>query len=157
PREPRPGRQLDARRPPPCPGEPGELPGADRPPALGAGLADALPGAGVRRLDPVRLLRRPQTGPGPAGARRAPRVPLPVPQPGGGGGPGRGPRSRRPGELRALEARLRRAAAPRRGLRPPPRPLAPQAERPDAPFRPAGGRRGARSRDPGPALLRPGG
>src|SRR5690606_25664628 len=78
PREPRPGRALGARRA----AAPADLAGAvaraDRAAAARPADADALPGAGVRRLDAVPLLRRPRAGAHREGARRPARVPRPV-------------------------------------------------------------------------------
>src|SRR5262249_28177546 len=71
PGQPRPGGQLRGRAALPRPDLAGTLPGHDRSVAAGAGHADALPGAGVRLVGAVLLLRRPQAGAGAAGAEGA--------------------------------------------------------------------------------------
>src|SRR5436305_6659624 len=118
PPESRSGRQLGPRRALSPPRLARPLPGPDGAAAARAGDAHALPGTGVLRLPPLPLLRPPQPGAGASGAQGAPGVPLAVPQPGHARDPGgrAGPGVSR--ALRALQARLRGAAAARRLLRP---------------------------------------
>ena len=81
PRESRSGRQLGPRPAAAPPERPRPAPRPDGPDAAGAGDADAVPGPGIRRLQPVPLLRRPPGRAGPAGAPGPGRVPQAVPQP----------------------------------------------------------------------------
>ena len=69
PAEPRPGRELLPRAAAARADQPARAARADRAAAARSADADALPGAGVRGLEPVPLLRRPQARARRAGAR----------------------------------------------------------------------------------------
>ncbi len=81
--EPRPGRQFGQRPALPSADQPGPLQGDDGVVAAGAEHADAVPGPGICRVQPVLFLRRPQCRVGQARAKGARRFPRAVPQPRG--------------------------------------------------------------------------
>ena len=80
--EPRPGRQLGPGRAAARADDARPAPRRDGPATARPGHADALPGAGVRRVEPVPLLRRPGARDRRRDASRPPEVPRAVPQPG---------------------------------------------------------------------------
>ena len=83
--------------------QPRPLPRHDRAAPAGPGDADAVPGAGVRRLEPIPLLRRSPAGAGASWCARAAREFLAqFPSLAGRRGPGGAARPRRPPHLRAL-------------------------------------------------------
>ena len=137
PGEPRPGRQHG----------PASACTTDRPPrharALTALLlllarhADAVPGPGVRRLAPVPLLRRPRGRAGAGWCARGAANSCAVPEPRERRWQARAARSRRPGDVRALQARLDERER-NAGWRAAPRPAALRRE--DPVFRRAGPR-----------------
>ena len=103
--EPRPGGQLrprSARAPALQPRAVARDDGAD---AAGPGHADALPGAGVRLVEAVPLLRRPRGRSREGRAHGTPPFPVAVPQPGPGRVDARPARSVRSRDLRGLPAR----------------------------------------------------
>ena len=109
---PRPGSELRFRPALPDARPPG--PGArdDRADIAHAGHPDAVPGPGIRRHDPVLLLRRSRPRAGGAGTRRPPRVHGPVPECGGrSGAAGHPARSGGDRDVRTLPARLVRASS----------------------------------------------
>ena len=69
--EPRPGRQFAGGAPLPPADQPRPIPRHDRSAPAGPGDSDAVPGSGVRRLEPLPLLRRPPARAGQADAGRA--------------------------------------------------------------------------------------
>ena len=92
--EPRPGREL-RRRDCAAPAHESRRAIARSPPsAARARNADAVPGTGIRVVEPVPLLRRPQAGARRRSAQRARRVPDAVPQLGDAGDAGAPARSR---------------------------------------------------------------
>ena len=115
--EPRPGRQLAPGRAPPPDRRPRPLPGIDGPAPARAGHPPAVPGAGVRRDEPVPLFQRLWARSRRVDVPGPPGLPLAVRRPGDGRGEGPDPSARRPGDLRPLEARPVRARAARRGIR----------------------------------------
>ncbi len=111
--------------------EPRALSRADGADAARPGHADAVPGAGVRGVKPVPVLRRPRAASWPAPIREGRAgflAQFPVPR-----RPGDAAAPRRPGrgrDLRAVPARLLRARAPRADLLAAPRPAAAPPRRP---------------------------
>src|SRR5712692_3795680 len=68
--------------------EPRALPGADSALLAGTGHAHAVPGPGVRCLQPISLFCGSQSGPCQAYSSRPSRLSLPIQEPGVTGGPG---------------------------------------------------------------------